>query len=72
MGKADAIRYAKEQLREAQKELKDFDECVAKFNLKIRETKHPGPEIDVTASRRRDLVDTVEEWQQMLRYAEED
>lgn len=72
MSKADAIKHATNQLREAQKELKDFDQCVAKHNLKIRERRYPGPECDVTASRRQDLVDVIEEWSKMLRYAEED
>ena len=72
MSKVDAIRHATEQLSAAQKELKDFDECVAKYQLRIRERRHPGPETDVTAARRQDLVDAIEEWRTMLRYAEED
>jgi hypothetical protein len=72
MSKADAIKHATEQLDEARKELKGFDECVAKYNLKIRERRYPGPETDVTAARRQDLVDAVEEWRKMLHYAQED
>jgi hypothetical protein len=70
MSKADAIKHTTEQLDEARMELRDFDECVAKYNLKIREQRHPGPETDVTAARRQDLVDAVEEWRSMLRCAQ--
>jgi hypothetical protein len=72
MSKTNAIKHATEQLDAARKELRNFDECVATYRLKIRELRYPGPETDVTASRRQDLVDAVEEWRKMVRYAEED
>lgn len=72
MSKADAIRYATDNFQKVEKELKDFDECVAKHHLKVIEKRPGEPERDVTASHRHDLVAVVEEWRTMLRYAEED
>ena len=72
MSKADAIKHATDNLQKAERELKDFDECVAEHHMKVIQ-KQPGePERDVTASERNDLVAVVEEWRTMLRYAKED
>jgi hypothetical protein len=72
MSKADAIKHATDNLKNAKKELKDFDDCVTNHHLRLIE-KQPGePERDVTASRRHELLAVVEEWRAMLRYAEED
>jgi hypothetical protein len=43
MTRDEVIRYYRDRLEEAQKELDDFEACVAKYNLRIlHRTTRPG------------------------------
>ena len=66
MTRDEVIRYYRDRLKEAHKELDDFEACVAKYNLRVLHRTNQEPERDETDQHRKWLKNAVDEYQGML------
>jgi hypothetical protein len=53
---------------EAQKEVDDFEGCIAKYNLRVLHRTNHEPERDETDLHRKWLKNAVDEYRRMLRF----
>jgi hypothetical protein len=72
MTKDEVIKYYSNRLREAVKELDDFNACVANHNLRVFQRTSQGPEQDTTDEHRKWLKNAVDEYRRMLRFCHGD
>lgn len=68
MTRDEVIAYYRARLKDAHKELNDFEACVAKYNLRILHRTSQEPERDETDQHRKWLKNAVDEYQRMLRF----